>query len=297
MTVNATHIVPKNISTIRLSDYAVGIFPQLPSRKGLKKAIKKGRVYVDGKMGNTGDWVKTGQKIELVALDKKTTKVYKLDLPIIYEDEQLAIINKPAGIVVSGNQFHTIQNTLPHNLKPSKAIDAFQLPRPVHRLDHATSGLLLIAKTTLANMHLSQQFEHKTIQKRYQAIVIGELTVEKGQISAAIEGKFARTNYEVVKTVASLKTGFLSLVNLYPLTGRTHQIRIHLSELGHPILGDKLYHQDKPLLKGKGLFLCAIELTFTHPINEKPMNFKIAPPNKFAYRLLQEERRWKSKNA
>lgn len=291
-----THIVPENIKHIRLSDYAIGLFPQLPSRKGLKKAIKKGQIYINDSEANTGSWVITGQKIELVALDKKPPKIYRLDLPIIYEDDQIALIHKPAGIVVSGNQFHTIQNALLHNLTPSKAIDAFQLPRPAHRLDHATSGLLLIAKTTSANIHLSEQFKNKTIQKRYQAVVIGQLSQEVGLITKKIEDKEAVTKYEVVQTVPSLKTGYLSLLNLYPLTGRTHQLRIHLADLGHPILGDKLYHQTAPLLKGKGLFLSALELTFTHPLNSQLMNFKIAAPAKFVYRLEQEERRWMAKN-
>ena len=287
-----THIVPTNISNIRLSDYAVGVFPQLPSRKGVKKAIKNGQVYLNGKKGTTGAWVEMGQKIELIALDKKPPKIYQLDLPVIYEDEQLAVIHKPAGIIVSGNQFHTIQNALLHNLTVSKAIDAFQLPRPVHRLDHATSGLLLIAKTTSANIHLSEQFENKTIQKRYQAVVMGEIAPVAGMIDVKIENKEALTKYEVLQTVASLKVTHLSLVNLYPLTGRTHQLRIHLAHLGHPILGDKLYHQDKPLLTGKGLFLAAVELTFEHPISGEVMNFEIDAPTKFTYRLAQEQRRW-----
>ena len=290
------HLVPINIKDVRLSDYAIGIFPQIPSRKGLKKAIKNGQIYIDGLQANTGNWVETGQKIELVALDRKPPKIYPLDLPIIYEDDQLAVIQKPAGIVVSGNQFHTIQNALLHNLAPSKAIDAFQLPRPVHRLDHATSGLLLIAKTTAANIHLSEQFKTKTIQKRYQAVVIGQLSKPTGLITQQIEGKEAITKYEVIQIALSLKTGHLSLLNLYPLTGRTHQLRLHLANVGHPILGDKLYHGAMPLLKGKGLFLSAIELTFKHPIDSKVMNFKIAAPAKFEYRLKQEERRWLTKN-
>lgn len=291
-----THTVPTNISNIRLSDYAVGIFPQLPSRKGLKKAIKNGQVYINGKKETTGAWVETGQTIELIALDKKPPKIYQLDLPVIYEDEQIAVIHKPAGIIVSGNQFHTIQNALLHNLTVSKAIDAFQLPRPVHRLDHATSGLLLIAKTTAANIHLSQQFKHKTIQKRYQAVVMGQLMPSTGMINIEIEDKAALTKYEVLQTVSSLKAIHLSLVNLYPLTGRTHQLRIHLAYLGHPILGDKLYHQDKPLLTGKGLFLAAVELTFEHPVSGEVMNFKIDAPAKFRYRLEQENRRWTTRN-
>ncbi len=295
MIIRHTHTVPENITSVRLSDYANGLFPQIPSRKGLNKAIKAGTIYIDGKVGNTGDWIKTGQKIQLIELDKKPAKIYQFDLPVIYEDDYLAVINKPAGIVVSGNQFHTVQNALLHNLQPSKVVDAFQLPRPVHRLDHATSGLLLIAKTTTANMALSQQFENKTIRKRYQAVVIGQLAGEKGQINEDIEGKMAITKYEVLQVTPSLKTQYLSLLNLYPLTGRTHQLRIHLSNLGHPILGDKLYHQDQPLLKGKGLFLCAVELTFEHPVSKESMNFNIDPPNKFEYRLSQEKRRFESR--
>ncbi len=292
MIIRQTHIVPKNVEAIRLSDYVVGIFPQIPSRKGVKKAIKAGAIYVDGKHGNTGDWVSAGQKIELVELDKKPPKIYELDLPVIYEDNQIAVIHKPAGIVVSGNQFHTIQNALLHNLKISKAVDAYKLPRPVHRLDHATSGLLLIAKTTSAHIEISQQFENKTIQKKYQAVIIGKLANENGIIEAPIEGKSAITKYQVKQKSPSLKTSHLSLVDLYPLTGRTHQLRIHLANLGCPILGDKLYHGDKPLLQGKGLFLCAVELSFEHPLNKEKMNFRIDAPNKFAYRMEQEKRRW-----
>jgi len=297
MIVRHTHIVPKNIVGIRLSDYAHGIFPQIPSKKGVKKAIKAGAVYVNGQIGKSGDWVQTGQKIELVALDQKPAKIYQFDLPVLYEDDYIAIINKPAGIVVSGNQFHTVQNALLHNLKPSSAVDAFKLPRPVHRLDHATSGLLLIAKTTTANMALSRQFDNKTIQKRYQAVVTGKLSVAIGHIDEDIEDKSAITNYEVLQTVPSLKTKYLTLLNLFPLTGRTHQLRIHLSNLGHPILGDKLYHKTAPLLKGKGLFLCAVELTFKHPISSQKINFRIDPPNKFAYRLSQEHKRWEVRNS
>lgn len=284
------------MQNIRISDYAIGIFPQIPSRKGLKKAIKRGEIQIDGVTVQTGNWVKSGQKIDLIEIDRKPSKIYELALPIIYEDEQLAIINKPAGIVVSGNQFHTVQNALLHNLTRSNVIDGLQLPKPVHRLDHATSGLLLIAKTASANIYLSQQFADKTIQKRYQAVVFGQLIEPKGMIEEKIEGKTAITSYEVVQVVPSLKTDYLSLLNLYPKTGRTHQLRIHLSNLGHPILGDKLYHKDFPLLKGKGLFLCAVELTFTHPKTQEQMNFCISPPNKFTLRLAQEKRRFRTKN-
>ncbi|MEM6317104.1 MAG: RluA family pseudouridine synthase [Bacteroidota bacterium] len=276
----------------RLSDYAVGIFPQIPSRKGIKKAIKRGEIHCNGIVGQTGTWVKGGDQLTLVELDEKPRKIYQLALDIVYEDDELAVILKPAGLLVSGNQFHTVQNALPFNLQPSESVDAYQLPKPIHRLDHATSGLLLVAKTRSAHQHLAQQFKEKTIQKKYQAIVVGQPKKPEGAINEPIDGKEAHTFYKVVKTVPSLKVKHLSLMNLFPQTGRTHQLRIHLADLGHPILGDTLYHGDAPLLKGKGLFLCAVALTFIHPKTGKEVRYEIDAPAKFEYRLAQEERRF-----
>lgn len=291
-----SHIVTEHIENSRLSDYLVGVFPQIPSRKGVKKAIKKGAVYVNGLPATTGTWVRFGQKIDLLAINEPLPRIYECTLPIVYEGGHLAIINKPAGIPVSGNHYKTVQNALLYNLKPSSEIDALQLPRPVHRLDSSTSGLLLVAKTAAAQMNLSRQFEHRQVEKKYQAIVIGQLKPAKKTILSTIEDKEAITAYSVIKIVPSLKTDHLTLVELYPKTGRTHQLRIHLSELGHPILGDKLYVGDKPLLKNKGLFLCAVGLSFTHPISGERMQFEIALPPKFEYRLAQEERRWACRN-
>jgi 23S rRNA-/tRNA-specific pseudouridylate synthase len=142
---------------------------------------------------------------------------------------------------------------------------------------------------------LGQQFENKSIRKRYQAIVIGQPTAKEGQIHEKIDNKIAITNFSLVRTVLSLKTGQLSLLNLFPITGRTHQLRIHLSNQGMPILGDPLYTKEAPLLKGKGLFLCAVEIDFNHPINGEALNFTIQPPAKFEYRLQQEARRWQKR--
>lgn len=291
MTIIATHIVPAEVSGIRLSDYLIGIFPTIPTRKGIKKAIKKGMVLMDGEVANTGRWVKTGQKIQLIDVEVAPAKMYQFPLKVIYEDESIAVIHKPAGIVVSGNQHRTIQNALAYNLKVSVAADAFKVAQPVHRLDHATSGLLLIAKTRQARVFLGQQFEDKQIQKHYQAVVVGKIA-DKGQIALPIAGKASKTHFACIQTVRSLRDDYLSLVNLYPLTGRTHQLRIHLSAIGHAIVGDKLYGVEGKTLKGKGLFLCAVGLSFKHPKTEDILTFQIVAPKKFRALMERRQGRW-----
>ncbi|MFK7946215.1 MAG: RluA family pseudouridine synthase [Saprospiraceae bacterium] len=285
--------IAKPTEATRLSDYAIGIFETVPTRKGIKKAIKKGAIYVNGEVGQTGTWIVEGDEIVLYDLDETLPKTFELELSIVFEDDDLAVINKPGGIPVSGNYYKTVQNALPYNLEKSTAVDALKMPRPVHRLDAATCGLLLIAKTKTAHLHLSKQFENKTIQKRYQAIAIGKLS-QKGRIETPIDDKPSITDFKTVKVVPSLKNEFLTFVNLYPITGRTHQLRKHLSGLNHPILGDKLYGQEGLILWKKGLFLCAVELNFTHPKTEKLMQIKIEPPNKFKTILEREERRFLS---
>ncbi|MCB0381582.1 MAG: RluA family pseudouridine synthase [Flavobacteriales bacterium] len=291
MVVLQTHIVPNNIEEQRLYDYAALNFPTLPSRKAIKKAITRGEILVDGKLSSTGWWVKAGQKIELLESAINPPKQYELKLEVVYEDDFFAIINKPAGITVSGNQFRTIQNALIGNINISTAQDALRWPKPVHRLDNPTSGLLLVAKTASALVKLGQQFENKSIQKKYAAIVIGK-TPESGTITIEVEGLPATTHFKLVKVVPSLKNEFLSLLELSPKTGRTHQIRIHLAQLGFPIMGDKLYGNEAEILRGKGLFLSAIGLELNHPITNELLKIEIPLPHKFTSLLERENRRW-----
>ncbi|MBL4593253.1 MAG: RluA family pseudouridine synthase [Flavobacteriales bacterium] len=295
MVILKTHIVPEGVEDIRLYDYAQQIFPTIPSRKGIKKAIAREEIIVDGEKTSTGLWIKPGQKIELLESSINPPKEYHLKLEVVYEDEYFAVINKPAGIPVSGNQFRTIQNALIGNVKLSKEEDALRWPKPVHRLDSPTSGLLLIAKTAKALVKLGQQFENKEIQKKYCAIVIGEIP-ETGTIDFEIEGLKSLTEYQLNRFVPSLRNEFLSLVNLYPKTGRTHQLRIHLSKLGFSILGDKLYGNEGGILVGKGLFLAAIELQFNHPITKEPIIIEAEVPYKFNALLERENRRWEKYN-
>lgn len=284
-----THQITQLHQPTRLGDYLVGIFEGLSTKSSIKKAFKKKLIQVNDKIQPSGYWVQLHDQITYDDTLHFPRKVLEFKLPVLWEDDYLAIINKPAGISVSGNQFFTVQNALPFNLKISSQNDAI-VPMPVHRLDLQTSGLLIIAKTKQARIRLGQQFENKQIQKIYHALVIGKIT-EKGSINTQVDGKESLTYYERLAYSPSLKNQFLSLVKLTPKTGRTHQLRIHLSSLGHPILGDKLYGIEGLILKQKGLFLCATQLQFNHPITSESIQASTPLPPKFQKRLDNEKRR------
>ncbi|RLD56784.1 MAG: RluA family pseudouridine synthase [Bacteroidetes bacterium] len=290
-TVIETHIVNDKILPIRLIDFITKVCKTIHSRSGLKKAIKRGQFKVDGKIAGEGVWLQAGQKIELVEIDYKPPKVFELPLNIIFEDEHLSVIVKPSGFPVSGNRFKTIKNALLFNIKLSTEPDALKMPLPVHRLDSPTSGLLVIAKTSKAVINLGQQFEKKLIQKRYRAIVSGR-TPKEGIIETAIEGQKSMTRYKLLKHGRSLHTQWMSVLDLFPETGRTHQLRIHLASIGFPILGDDKYGDVSVRLKGKGLFLSAVEISFLHPTTDKPFHAKIEQPEKFNLFFEREQRRW-----
>ena len=295
MIILESHKVSELESNIRLSDYLPGKLKSIPTRKGIKKAIVKGQVLLNHLVGKTGDFVKEGDLIQLLDIQEQAPKAYDLDLEVLYEDDFLAIINKPAGVSVSGNQFKTIQNALIGSIQGSKQEDKLAWPKPVHRLDSATSGLLVIAKTYNAMIRLGEQFSRKEINKTYHAIVIGE-TDNQGKIETAIEGQNALTKFVLKERVPSLRNEYLSLLEVTLETGRTHQIRIHLSGIGHPIFGDKLYGKKGEIFKGKGLFLAATKIEFKHPILSELVAIEIEIPHKFISLLRREQRRWDAKN-
>ncbi|MFT4753144.1 MAG: 23S rRNA pseudouridine1911/1915/1917 synthase [Salibacteraceae bacterium] len=290
-----SHIVPEGTEEIRLYDYVPSIFPNIPSRSAIKKHITRGKILVDGEKAQTGTWVKVGQKIDWMDMEETPPKQYNLNFEIVYQDDHLAIVNKPGGIPVSGNQFMTMQNALIGKFEKSNEPDALSWAKPVHRLDAPTCGLLIVAKTAKALMLLGQMLENKEIDKKYCAVVKGDIS-EDGVVNSLIEEKRAETEYKKVYSVPSLRNGFLSLVDLYPKTGRTHQLRIHMSEAGHPIMGDTLYDRKEEVFKGKGLFLCAIGLRFIHPITKEEVVAQINEPSKFETLLKREERRFESFN-
>ena len=276
----------------RLLDFCIQNIKLINTRTGIKKAIKRGQIKLNGDNSEGGKWLSKGDIIEILEAKTSNHKVFPLDLKIIFEDNYIAIIDKPAGIEVSGNKFKTIQNALLHNLKPSSKEDALSRPVPVHRLDYSTSGLLICAKTHSAAVNLGKQFENKTVQKIYHAIVNGQ-SPKQGIIDQDIQNKKAHTDFLTLKTIDSLVAGKISLIKLFPSTGRKHQLRIHLSAIGHPIVGDKEYCGDFSLLKGKGLFLSASSVKFLHPDKQQFMQFDIDIPHKFISLLKREEERFK----
>ncbi|WP_417860435.1 RluA family pseudouridine synthase [Winogradskyella sediminis] len=276
-----THIVPKTITTIRLQEYGVGLFKAYPTKSSFKKALKKNYISVNGVIATSATFINGGETIRLsIPEETSIKKQLNFKLTVLFEDDYLAVIHKPAGILVSGNHFKTIANALVQNIKQSTLSDAAK-PQPVHRLDYATTGVLLVGKTNDSIRKLNKQFEQKNIEKIYYAVTIGHMNNE-GIISSDIDNKQSQSKYKVIKTVSSERFNKLNLVQLEPLTGRRHQLRIHLSELGHPILGDKDYGIDHLILKGKGLYLHAYALKFKHPYTNETIYIKSKFPQRFS---------------
>jgi len=264
---------------IRLQEYGVGIFEALQTKSALKKAIKREAILIDGQIAKTSNWIEEGQLIELKAsVSDRPKKIFNLKLQVIYEDDTLAVVEKPSGYPTNGNYFKTIENALPANLKVSSNADRLPYPQPVHRLDNPTSGLLLVAKTSSSKSLLSSAFEHHKVQKTYTAIAHGRFEETSGVYETAIHQKESKTSYKVVQNLKRNGNNF-TLVELAPSTGRTHQIRIHLSESGHPILGDSAYGTENDTLNK--LCLHASGLKFSHPKTKEEMCFESPIPKRF----------------
>lgn len=280
--------------SVRLSDLSLDLLPNVLSKSQWKKMIKKGLVFCNGLEVNTSYWVKNNDILEIKwsLYDVHSSKVFPLKLEIVYEDDYIAIVNKPPGLPVSGNVFKSLQNALAFNLKKSKVMQAGDNFKTCHRLDYSTSGLVVIAKTKECRKVLGEYFENKTIEKWYYAIVQGKLKSKEGEWKQPIEGKVSLSTYKVCKVIPSLKNKYLSLVELSPKTGRTHQLRIHSANNGHSIVGDIKYGDPENTFKGKGLFLTAYKLNFNHPISKENIELEIDLPHKFKKLLSNEERRF-----
>lgn len=275
----------------RLADY---------SRSQIQQWIKEQHVSIDGKVVKANYKVNAGDKvlIEIPEPEELDLVQENLDLEIVYEDDDVVIVNKPQGMVVHPSAGHpngTLVNGLLYQIKNLSTINDVVRPGIVHRIDKDTSGLLMVAKNDRAHEALAKQLKDKTSLRKYVALVHGEIPHEKGRIEAPIgrskvnrkmqavieDGKPAVTHFEVLKRFE----GF-TLIELQLETGRTHQIRVHMQYIGYPVAGDPLYGPKKTL-KGNGQFLHAKLLGFEHPTTGEMMVFEAPLPEIFKKTLKQ----------
>lgn len=274
------HIVPKLSTPIRIQEYGVGIFIGALTKSALKKALKKEWITVDDIVASTATFIYGEERICLcIPEDNKLNKKLVFPLEVLYEDDYLAIIHKPAGVLVSGNSFKTIANALSQNIQRSNLPDAAK-PQPVHRLDYATTGILMVGKTSSSIRTLNKLFEEDMVNKVYYAVAIGDMKSE-GEINGKIDEKQSYSKYKLIESVESPRFGKLNLVKLKPTTGRRHQLRKHLSSIGNPILGDKDYGIKNLILNGQGLYLHAYSLSFIHPYSKQQVCFNDEFPKRF----------------
>ncbi|ABF33759.1 TPA: RluA family pseudouridine synthase [Streptococcus pyogenes] len=264
------------------------------SRGQANDQIKQGLVLVNDQQKKAKYTVQAGDVIcfELPKEEVLEYQAQNIPLDIIYEDDALAIINKPQGMVVhpsAGHPSGTMVNALMYHIKDLSSINGVVRPGIVHRIDKDTSGLLMVAKTDAAHQALAEELKAKKSLRKYLAIVHGNLPNDRGMIEAPIgrsekdrkkqavtaKGKEAVTRFTVLE-----RFGDYSLVELQLETGRTHQIRVHMAYIGHPVAGDPLYGPRKTL-SGHGQFLHAKTLGLTHPMTGKEMIFTVEAPEIF----------------
>ncbi len=278
-----------DISGIRLDKF-VGEKCQELSRTHAQQLIIGGFITVNGREAKSSLKLNIGDKVDItIPLEPPSHLVPEsIPLKIIYEDSDLLVIDKPAGLAVHpapGHPAHTLVNAILSYL-PGLIQDADSLrPGIVHRLDKDTSGLILVAKSRLAQANLSEQFKSRSVSKAYLVLVKGKLTPERGIIEAAIgrdprnrqrmavvsKGREARTDYRVIKYY-----GNYSLLEIKPETGRTHQIRVHLAAIGFPVVGDVTYGLKSPHLSRQ--FLHAYKLGFHLPSTGEYVEFESPLP-------------------
>jgi 23S rRNA pseudouridine1911/1915/1917 synthase len=271
------------------------------SRARLQTLIRDGFVSLNGKPPRPRDLVRTGDVVELrePELEKVEAQPEQIKLDVIFEDDDLLVLNKPAGIVMhpgAGHQAHTLVNALLAHCHNLSGIGGKERPGIVHRLDKETSGALVVAKNDVTHRDLSSQFAARTMTKIYLALVAGILRKTSGVIDKAIarhpvhrqrmsiarrQGRSAKTEYRVLRSGDEI-----SLVECILHSGRTHQIRVHLHHLGHPVLGDKLYGGKRAGDYPRQM-LHAWKLAFRHPRSGDEMSFEAPVPRDFADAMRQ----------
>ena len=289
----ATYLVGPDGEGVRVDAWLAQRDPALPSRAAARKAARRGRVCVDGAVVESGRFLHAGQTVALLEPVGPLPPVPSMSIPVLWEDEHLALVEKPPGVLVNGPKPRTLEKALRAHLAPTEVPGALRHPRPAHRLDAKTGGLVAVAKTAPALAGLSRIFRERRVQKRYRAIGVGHLDHDRIEVTEPVEGRASHSTVRVVSRTRALRGDWLTTVDLVPHTGRQHQLRRHMLHLGVPILGDHRYFLDtNHVLRGKGLFLWAVRLQFDHPITGEPVAAEVGEPAKFQSLRDREARRW-----
>lgn len=278
-------------------DKVLGHFLSDVSRSQLQKWIEDGHVTVNGQSVKTKYKLQVGDMVRIIPEEPQTIDLEPENIPldIVYEDDDVIVVNKPAGMVVHpapGHPSHTLVNALLYH-SPLSTINGEFRPGIVHRIDKDTSGQLMVAKNDLAHRSLAAQLKSKTNQREYVALVHGVIKEEQGTIDAplgrskkdrkkqavVLDGRHAVTHFKVLK-----RYQHYTLVKCRLETGRTHQIRVHMAYIGHPLAGDPLYGPRKTLA-GPGQYLHAGLLGFRHPRSGQEMTFTAPLPDYFTKML------------
>ena len=282
-------------------DKAISAVRQDLSRARVQQLIEDGHITVSGKKVRPGYKLRETDSVEIVIPAAVPLEAVAQDIPldIVYEDESLLVINKPRGMVVhpaAGNYEDTLVNALLHYCGDSLSeIGGVLRPGIVHRIDKDTTGLLIVAKGDRAHQHLSEQLKTRTLSRKYFALVHGNVKVDSGTVDKPIDrdmhdrkkmavsrtgGREAVTHFEVLE-----RFGMYTLLKCKLQTGRTHQIRVHMKSIGHPIVGDKTYGIKKEAFQLPGQLLHAGEIGFIHPETEQEMSFSAPLPEDFEHIL------------
>ena len=287
-------ITEQNINQ-RLDMYIASLDLDL-SRSMAQKMIENGQVLVNDKSAKTSYKTKLNDKIQVIIKEPKDTSIKAQNIPldIIYEDDDILVINKSKGMVVhpgNGNPDGTLVNAVLNHCKGSlSGIGGEIRPGIVHRLDKDTSGLIIIAKNDKAHINLSKQIQERKVKKIYTALVkgiisediatinmpIGRSNIDRKKMAVRKDGKEAVTHIKVIKRYDKY-----TLIRVKIDTGRTHQIRVHMAEIGHPVVGDEVYSNGKNEFNIHGQMLHSTSLDFVQPTTNKPMHFDAPLPEYF----------------
>ena len=288
------NVTEKNINQ-RLDMYIASLDLDF-SRSMAQKLIENGQVLVNGKLPKASYKTKLGDRVEIEILEPKETNLEAQDIPldIVYEDDDILVVNKQKGMVVhpgNGNLDGTLVNAVLNHCKGNlSGIGGEIRPGIVHRLDKDTSGLIVIAKNDKAHISLSKQIQDRKVKKIYTALVrgvipedtatidmpIGRSNTDRKKMAVRKDGKEAIIHIKVVKRYEKY-----TLIRVKIDTGRTHQIRVHMAEIGYPVVGDEVYSNGKNEFNVHGQMLHSTTLDFVHPITGKQMHLEAPLPKYF----------------